>query len=75
MESSFRGRKFLGIDINIPEDYQGLIYTVDNGNNTLKSESKFNAFTLWGHDVEPSRSSNNFNVEHWIKISDIINKT
>jgi ribonuclease H2 subunit C len=75
--NSLRGFPLKGIKMNLPENMQGVVLReieklqVD-GSRELKFGGKFNKFTYWNYDKNPSENDAYKKAMHWIKVSEAV---
>jgi len=78
MEASFRGYPLQGNKVTIPEGYTGLVLEetkkqlTESQPHNLVSTKKFNSYTYWNWDYNPSTSDPTQLALDWLDISKVV---
>eukprot|EP00795_Rhopilema_esculentum_P009366 gene9366-17071_t len=77
-EASFRGRPLKGKLIDVPENYEGIVFKEerkpysDEEERTLIPKSRFDEFLYWNLDNKPTENDNIFRAMKWIQIAQVV---
>ncbi|KAG5671498.1 hypothetical protein PVAND_001692 [Polypedilum vanderplanki] len=76
--NALRGYPLKGVEINVPENMQGLILKeneklqIEESDRVLKFGGKFDKFTYWNYDKNPSENDAYKKALHYIKIAEAL---
>lgn len=70
-----------GVDMKLPENLQGIVLResdklqIDGAERELRFGGKFNHFTYWNYDKNPSENDAYKKALHWMKVSEAVSET
>ncbi|CRK89229.1 CLUMA_CG002988, isoform A [Clunio marinus] len=75
--NALRGYPLKGIEIDLPDNMQGLVLRENeklqmNAERELKFGGKFDKFTYWNYDKNPSENDSYRKAMHWLKVSEAL---
>lgn len=78
LSNSLRGRPVVGAKIQVPEGWQGVVYTErkrplsDEVDRTFHQKATFDKFTYWNYDKNPTKNDAFAQALQWLEISDFL---
>lgn len=78
LNNSLRGRPIIGAKMDIPEGWQGVVYTErkrplnDDVDRVFQQKTTFDSLTYWNYDKNPSRNDSFKQAMQWLEISDVL---
>lgn len=78
LSNSLRGHPVIGAKMQVPEGWQGVVYTErkrplnDDTDRVFQQKSTFDNFTYWNYDKNPSRNDAFTQALQWLEISDVL---
>lgn len=76
--NALRGYPIKGIEMKLPENLQGVVLReseklqIDGAERELRFGGKFNQFTYWNYDKNPSENDAYKKALHWLKVSEAV---
>lgn len=76
--NALRGYPLKGIEIELPENLQGVVLReseklqIDGAERNLTFGGKFDKFTYWNYDKNPSENDSYRKALHWMKVADAV---
>lgn len=76
--NALRGYPIKGIETKLPENLQGVVLReseklqIDGAERELRFGGKFDQFTYWNYDKNPSENDAYKKALHWFKVSDAV---
>ena len=76
--NALRGHPLKGVETKLPHNLQGIVLRedeklqVDGATRELKFSGKFDEFTYWNYDKNPSDNDAYRKAMQWIKIADAV---
>lgn len=76
--NALRGYPLKGVELKLPENLQGIVLReneqlqIEGAERDLKFGGKFDSFTYWNYDKNPSDNDAYKKALHWIKVADAV---
>lgn len=76
--NALRGYPLKGVDVKLPEGLQGIVFheqeklQIEGADRELKFGGKFNEFTYWNYDKNPSENDTYKKALHWLAVSEAV---
>ena len=77
-EASFRGYPLQGLEVQLPEGYQGVVveeikkHLPEDLEKNASITKKFNSLTYWNWDCFPTKNDPYANISDWIDLSKVV---
>lgn len=76
--NALRGYPLKGIEVKLPDNLRGIVLReneklqIDGAERDLKFGGKFDKFTYWNYDKNPSENDAYKKAMHWLKVSEAV---